>query len=399
MNENEKLRGLLREQIQEEFGSKVDELREKAAEQEETNAKLLEANKDLKAQYDAWQDKSFKLAQNTGEHKYIFKGYDTTRPTRNYRIDCSRDVGEEAAKQMLSMICKKAGVVRKDLTTANTGAYAVPVEYGDSLLGLAELQSYALSRCRVIRYPGEVMYLPVKNTRATVDAQAFGTANAGAALDLARLTFTIDKRVGGYETIYNNVLRQENFDVVGELVEPMLAEGIGQNFDGEMFKKTEFTTDITAGGTEGATFSGTIGDTSITYLKLIDVEAEVEQERGVNPEWVMPRGVFKYVRKLRDDNGLPLWERAMEAPAKATLFGYPLHIVGTSAISATPANGTIALAFGDPKRYIIAINQDMMFEINPYVEMKEGKTQFIMHATADGNIEAATAWAYYKRSD
>jgi HK97 family phage major capsid protein len=380
------LKGLLKELVTDEIGSKIDDLTAKAEAADEANTKILESNKELKTQFDTMQDKAFKLAQNTGEASYIFKGYDTTRPTRNFKIACSKEAGDEAA-----------GIILKALTSANTGAYAIPTEYSSALLGLAELQSYALSRCRIVRYPGEVLKMPGKGTRATVDVQAVGTANAAAATTLAQLTFTIDKRIGGYETIYNNVLRQANFDVVGEMVEPMLAEAIGQNIDTEMFEKTEFTTDILAGGTEGATFSGTIGSSSITYAKLMDVEFAVEQERGVNPEWCMSRGVFKYVAKLVDDQSHPIFNRDLTGATPYMIDGYPVHIV--PAIPSSPGDGKMALAFGDPKRYIIAMNQDVIFEVNPYVEQKEGKTQFIMHATCDGNIEAATCWAYYKRSD
>jgi HK97 family phage major capsid protein len=390
MDDKEKqARGLIKEVIEENVN--LDELKEKAEKAEEERAKLFEDNVELKAKFDELQGKSFTFNTNSaGEQKYTFKGYNVNQPTKNFRIDCPKEIGDEIVSKMA-----------KDLTSGNTGAYAIPVEYSSSLLGLAELQSYALARCRVIRFPGEIMYMPAKGTRATVDAQAFGTANASAATALAQLTFTIDKRVGSYETIYDNVLRQSNFDVVGEFVEPVMAEAIGQNFDAEIFTKTEFTTDVAAGGTAGATFSGAIADGKITYSKLIDTEFAVEQERGVNPEWCMPRGVLKYIRKLTDDNGLPLWERAMEGPAAGpmggNLLGYPVYIV--PAIGATPADGALCVAFGDPRRYIIAVNQELKFEINPWVERKEGKTQFIMHATADGNIEAATAWAHIKRAD
>ena len=65
----------------------------------------------------------------------------------------------------------------------------------------------------------------------------------------------------------------------------------------------------------------------------------------------------------------------------------------------TPDNGAIRIAFGDPKQYIIAINGGLVFQTNPYVQMKEGITQFIMYARADGNIVSANAWAHLKRVD
>jgi len=387
MDKKAELKGLLAEVVKEELGSKVDEVAAKAEAAREASAQALESNTGLKDQFDAWQDKAFSMKGNAGGGDYVFKGYDVNHPARNWHAVMPKAMHDEVSE-----------TIKKALTTGNTGAYAVPVEYGNALMGLAELQSFALANCRVIRFPGEVMYMPSKGTRATTDAQAWGTANAAAATALARLTFTIDKRVGDYEEVYDNVLRQANFDVVGQFVEPLMAESIGQRFDGYMFNtSSEFTTTIIGNGTSGATFSGTIGSSSITYSGLMDVEMTPETERNVKPVWCMPRGVWKYVIKLVDTNGQRIFQKTQSEGHPYELDGYPVHIV--PAISASPANGALCMAFGDPSRYIIAVNQDMIFEVNPWVSRKEGITQFIMHATADGNIEAATAWSYYKRND
>jgi len=388
MDEREKLIGLLKEQLKEELEPRMTEIEKNVAAKEEETAKYFEEHKEIKDWYDNMQGKEVNLKTNSaGEQKYIFKGF-SMDVQRNLKAPCSEEVGKEVSN-----------MIYKALTSSNTGAYAIPEEYGDALLGLAELQSYALSRCRVIRYPGNVMKLPSKGTRATVDAQAFGTANAAAATTLGQLTFTIDKRVGSYETIYNDVLRQANFDVIGEFVEPVMVEAIGQQFDDYMFNgSSEFTTNVTDDATSGATFSGAIGSSSITFSGLMDVEFAVEQERGLgNLEWVMPRGVFKYVAKLVDTNGQPIFNRDLTGATPYMIDGYPVYIA--PAISATPADGAIAMAFGDPKHYVIGVNQELMFEVNPYILMKEAQTQFICHATADGNIDGATSWAYYKRSD
>lgn len=400
MDKKLELQGLIKETIETEYGNKLGDLQDKAAAQEELNAKALEENTALKAQLDAMQNKEFKMTQNTGDNTYVFKGYDVAKPSRNFKMALTNDEREASASVLLKMWEASAGRSEKALTTGNTGAYAVPEVYGSALLGLAELSSFALGHCRVIPYPGEIMYMPAKGTRTTTtDAQQHGTANAAADSTLAKLTFTIDKRVGGYETLWNNVLRQSNFDVIGEFVEPVMAEAIGQKFDGYMFNaSSEFTTNITTNGTTGATFSGTIGSSSITYNGLVDVETAVNQERGVaNCVWCMSRSVYGRIRKLKDDNSRPLIERSMEAPLGHELFGYPLHIVPT--IATAPANNAIALAFGSPQRYILGINQGILFHVNPIVEQKEGKTQFIIEATADGNIEDSEAWATYDRSD
>lgn len=390
MDKKEELKGLIKEVVVESLPKdEIDELKAKAAAAEEANAKLLESNNELKAQMDSMQGKIITLKQNTGDHQYIFKGYDVNRPTRNFKVACSKEVGDQAHD-----------IIVKALTSSNTGAYAIPVEYSNALLGLAELSSYALSRCRIFNTSTNSIKMPVKGTRASVDAQAFGTANTTAGTTLGQLTFTIDKRVGAYESIYNDVLSDQMFDVVGQWVEPVMAEAIGQNFDGEFIKKTEFTTDITAGGTAAVTASGTAGiAAAITYSNLVSMLYAVELERGVSPEWIMPRGAFKDVVGLvGSTNDHPIFQPVPIAGAPGgMLLGYPVHIV--PALDNTPDNGAIRMAVGDPSQYIIAINGGLVFQTNPYVQMKEGITQFIMYARADGNIVSSSAWATMKRSD
>lgn len=389
MDKKEELKGLLKETIQDEMGDKISELEAKAAKLEEDNAKMLETNTALKAEFDAAQDKTFKLLQNTGSNLYTFKGYNVNTPWRNYRPVCDKEIRDEAA-----------GAILKALTSANTGAYAIPVEYSDALLGLAELSSVALSKMRVYNTGTNSLKIPIKGTRATVDAQAFGTANTATSTTLGQLTFTIDKRVGGYESIYNDVLSDQMFDVVGEFVEPVIAEAIGQAFDGEVIKKTEFTTDIAAGGTAGVTVSGAANmATAITYANLVTIAYAVELERGLSPEWFMPRGAMKDVVALvGSSNDHPIFSPVPVSGApRGTLLGYPVNIM--PAMDNTPDSGDIRIAFGDPKQYIIAVNGGLVFQINPYVQMKEAITQFIGYARADGNIVSSAAFATLKRTD
>jgi HK97 family phage major capsid protein len=190
------------------------------------------------------------------------------------------------------------------------------------------------------------------------------------------------------------------FDIVGQFVEPMIAEAIGQNFDAECIKKTEFTTDWTAGGTAAVTVSGSTAlAAAITYANLVTMAYTVELERGVQPEWFMPRGALKDVVGLVSaTTGSPIFNPVpISGGAAGTLLGYPINIMPSMANAG--ANGTIRMAFGDPKQYIIAINGGIVFQVNPYVSMKEGLTQFIGYARADGNIVAATAFATMKRVD
>jgi len=386
MDNKELLKGIIKEQIQPELEKMRDELEAK----KEQQVKFYETpeGKEMKERLDDLQGKVINLNQNTGKKSYIFKGFNQDM-RKNLVMNVSEELREVEAKRMI-----------KALTEANTGAYATATEYGNALLGLAELKSVFLNKARVIMTNNPIVKLPVKGTRSTIDTQAFGTANADAALTMGQLTFTIDKRVGAYEVLNNDLLADDTFDVVGQWVEPAIAEGIGQTIDGEVIKKTEFTTDIAAGGTAAVSVSGTTAiAAAITYANLVEVAYSVELERGLAPEWFMPRGAMKDIVKLVDSvGGLPIFAPVPISGAPGgTLLGYNVNIV--SAMDNTPDNGNIRVAFGDPKQYIIMLRQGVQIQWNPYVSMKEGMTQVIGFARADGNIVDANAFGTIKRVD
>lgn len=387
MDYKEELRGLLKEQIEESVGKDIDKVKEDLEAQKEAEAKYLEENKELKERLDDLQGKLITLDQNTGKKKYMFKGYNLDM-RKNLVMDVSEEVREEEAKKLV-----------KALTESNTGAYATATEYGNALLGLAELRSVFLNRARVIMTNNPIVKLPVKGTRASVDTQAFGTANTGAGTALAQLTFTIDKRIGSYEVLNNDLLADETFDVVGQFVEPMIAEAIGQAIDDEVVKKTEFTTDLTAGATAAVTASGTSGIAdAITYDNLVTMAYAVELERGLSPEWFLPRGAMKDIVALVDSNGRPIFNPVPVSGAPGgSLLGYNINIV--PAMDNTPDDGEIRMVFGDPKQYIIMLRQGVNIQWNPWVSLKEGQTQIIGYARADGNIVSSSAWASMKRDD
>ena len=386
-SKKEELKGLLKEIVTDQVGPDIDKIKEEAEALKEANAKILEENKELKEQFDSLQEKTVKLTQNTGDNLYVFKGYDAKNPNRNFHAVVDKDIRDAEAEKMV-----------KALTEGNTGAYAVAVEYSNALLGLAELSSVALSKARIYTVGTNSIKMPTKGNRATVDWQAFGTANTDVGNTLGQLSFTIDKRVGGYASIYNDLLADEIFDVVGQFIEPTLAEAIGQAFDSQMFNGTEFTTYV-GSSSNGVTASGVSAiANAITYSNLVELMYSVELERGLSPQWFMPRGAMKDIVSLVDSNGRPIFNPVPVSGAPAgTLLGYPINIVPE--IDNTPDDGAIRLAFGDAKHYIIALRQGLVFQSNPYVQMKEAITQFVGYARADGNVDAANAWAVLKRDD
>ena len=390
----DKAKNIVKEMIDAEMKDLKVDIKAKAEKFEADNAKVLEENKTLKAQLDSLQGKTLKMANNGGgETEYVFRGYNTQNPSRNFQVKCTTSEAKEVREALV-----------KAIGGSTQASYSIPEKYGNSLLGLAELQSFALQHARVIKFPGEIMKLPTKATRGSVDAQAFGSSNTGASTALGQLTWTIDKRVGAYEQVYNNILKLSNFDVLGDFVEPMISEAIGQNLDSEMFGADssgsfEFTGSVLGGGTVGHDLDvgAGYGAGDITFAAINDVEFALEIERGLgNPVWCLPRAAMKQIASLRadavtagDGKGAPLFDRKLSDKTPYNINGYPVYIV--PAIGAAPEDDDLIATLLDPKHYILAVNTNMVIQINPWVEMKEGITQIIGYITADGQLDASTA--------
>lgn len=166
-----------------------------------------------------------------------------------------------------------------------------------------------------------------------------------------------------------------------------------------MFNGTEYTTSV-SDVTASVTASGVtnIGN-AVTYANLVTMAYAVELERGISPEWFLPRGAMKdIVALVSSSTGSPIFNPVpISGAPSGSLLGYPVNI--TPAIDNTPDDGAIRIAFGDPKEYVIALRGGLVFDVNPYILMKEGQTQFIGYMRSDGNYTNSGAWTTMQRDD
>jgi len=393
MDKREELNGLVKEVMKED----LEKMEGRLADNEERNAKLLEEYGEMKEQMEKAQGQLITLNQNTGSNTFRFKGMNALDTTKNFKIDVSEEVAEKFAADTIE-------VMKAAYTSANTGAYVIPAIYGSSLLGLAELKSVALAKARILKVDAPVLYLPAKGTRATVDSQAFGTANTGAATTLGQITWTIDKRVGGYQEINNDVILDGMFNVVDEWIIPTIAEAIGQNADDEMFNGTQFTSSI-SDVTDAITASGTtLIAAAITFANLNKMFYHPEWERGLNCEWFGSRAAMKDIAALTDTYGYPLFQQVpINGRPSTMLMGAQYNVCPS--IANAPADGAVRMCFGDPSQYIITLRGGNSPFVNPYIKMKEGILQVGMYARMDGNIadhataSSSAAWAVMSRVD
>ena len=380
----------------------------KWATQEEHNVKILEENKELKAQLESMQGRIITINQKTGVNRFVFSGFDPEL-SKNFKATLNSEESEQVAKIMVAQAkARQNGDIFNEvaLKAAFDGSNAIPVQYGSALMGLAELSSRALQYARVMVIESSSMKLPAKGTRETVDAQASGTANTEGSTTIGQLTWTIDKRVGGYIELLNDQLDDMNIDIVNQWVIPAQAEAIGQNMDGEMFNGTEFTSSVSGVTTSVSGDSTATG--SLTFAKLNTMFYAIEWERlGAlsDPKWFGSRAALKDISALVDDNGRPIFQQVpINGRPSQTLMGSEYVI--TPVIANEPADGAIRLAFGDPNHYLIAVRGGTFVSmVNPFIKMKEDVTQFICKARCDGNVSdhatvtSSGAWTTMQRND
>ena len=397
MNKQEELKGLLKESIQEEVGSKVSELEAKASAQEEANVKALEDNAELKTQVEELQGKIITLNTKTaGVQKYIYKGYNTDY-NKNFKVDMSYADAEQIAKVYLDMAHGKAIDFASEM----------PQGYGSAIMGLSELSSSALSTMNVMNIDRPTFSAPAKTTRETSDSQASATASTATSITASTITWTIDERIGSYAEVRIDQLEDAAFDIVNGWVIPMQAEGIGQYVDAEVFNGTnsKYTTSI-IDVTAAVTASGAVATAAaITFANLNTMFYHVEWERGLGDcKWYGSRAALKDIMSLTDTYGLPIMQTV-------PVNGRPVHYVMgaeyviTPVIANAPAAAAMRLCFGDPKHYTIMTRGGLTNLVNPYIKMREDVVQFIAKLRADGNVDdnataaSSGAWAVMSRID
>lgn len=407
MDNSEKLAGLIKEKAQEATSEVVAKFEKRQADQDEELAKLKEENVAWKAQMDAMQDKKFKVDTKTaGEQVYLFKGFNPD-VNKNFKGTISHDQADIVAKTYIDMITnKRGGNVFADIDKAFDGSNALGVQYGSSLMGLAERNSVALTYADVIVADDPVIKLPSKATRDAVDSQSPGTANREGTSTLGQITWTIDKFVGNYMELLTNQIEDSKFDIVNTFIIPMQAEAVGQNYDDEMFNGTEYTSSV-ADATASVTASGTIAmAAAVTFPNLNTMWNALSWDRGiVEPMWFGPQAVYKDVMGLvGTTNDHPVFLDSLTARPVKQILGS--RYIVTPVIADVPADGAIRLAFGDPRHYRIFVRgSEFRTMVNPYIKMKEHYVQFICDSRSDGNISdhatpaSSGAWTTLARDD
>lgn len=155
---------------------------------------------------------------------------------------------------------------------------------------------------------------------------------------------------------------------------------------------------IVVASTEGKV--GLAGQTtSVTYDDLVDLEHSVDPAyRREGPGWMFHDTTLKVLKKLKDQDGRPLWRPGITGGDPADVLGYGYTINQDMAQMAANAK---SILFGDFSKYLVRdVMQVTLFRFTDSVYTKKGQVGFLAWMRADGDLIDASGEAirHYKNA-
>ena len=138
----------------------------------------------------------------------------------------------------------------------------------------------------------------------------------------------------------------------------------------------------------GSAAKTTSSPTAITAEEIIDLVYSLRAPYRKNAKFLMNDATIGYIRKLKDGNGVYLWQPALQMGEPDRLMGYPLF---TSASMPTIAATNKTVAFGDFSYYWIADREAHSIKRLDELYAANGQVGFIAHERVDGKLVLAEA--------
>jgi len=233
--------------------------------------------------------------------------------------------------------------------TPSTGGYLVPIEFDRNLVQALERENVIRSISKVITTAA-----PHRINIALTDVSADWVAESGL---FTPSTPTFNQLSLDAYTLRAAALVSEELlqDSMFEL-EPYLIDNFARAFAAKEEQafcvgvgNTQPTGIFTANGGEvGVT---TANATDIKADELIDLTYSLKEGYKKNAVFLLASNTLSGIRKLKDGNGVYMWQPSLQADQPDRLLGFPVYV---SQYAPTIAAGAYTVAFGDFQNYWIA---------------------------------------------
>lgn len=161
------------------------------------------------------------------------------------------------------------------------------------------------------------------------------------------------KKIAAVVCFTSELLEDEEIDLAA-FISSRVAEGFAQKEDNAFFNGDGSSPYGSFTGLLLSTYVNTVTMTGTTFASidaddLLDMVDATPSGALKNGKYYMNRSIMSYVRKLKDDQNAPIFQRASEA-GPATLWGYPVVDVEVMPTSGDTAADTPFVLFGDLKK-------------------------------------------------
>lgn len=127
----------------------------------------------------------------------------------------------------------------------------------------------------------------------------------------------------------------------------------------------------------------TASSTAITADEVINLVYSLKRPYRKNAVFIMNDQTIAAIRKLKDGNGMYMWQPALTAGEPDRLLGYPVH---TSQFMPTIAAGAKTIAFGDFSYYNIGDRGSRSMQELKELFAGNGMVGYVMKERVDGRL-------------
>ena len=215
---------------------------------------------------------------------------------------------------------------KRSITSATaSGGAAIPTQTMDEIIGQFTESPTLIGLVTVYNIP-ELISLPKENVTNDASWIAEDADSANSDDTLTNITLAAYKLMRTVKvTAKLATMSVSAFEawVVNTLVKKMRAAIENAIINGTGTNQPTGLESITWNATNSVTVGAAA---SLAYDDIVDAEALVDEGYISNAVWVMNRKTLAAVKKLKDDQKRPLFERIVEDGFRGTIIGYPVRV-------------------------------------------------------------------------
>jgi len=272
--------------------------------------------------------------------------------------------------------------------TGAAGAYTIPTGFANELeVALKSFGGIMDAGTIMETETGETIPHPTMNDSNNVGTILGENTDAGASTDPSFGVINIEAHTFSSKPILvpNQLLEDSAFNLEAYL-SAALAERINRAFN--TYGTTGTGTNQPQGVVVATTKGADAAAAAVTYDNIVDLLHSVDPAYRVNGKFMMNDSTFKALRKLKDNNGQPIFQLSLRDSEPTTLLGKPVIINNDMANIGT---GAKSILFGDFSKYKIrrVKNYGIKRLVERYAEFNQ--TGFLLFIRLDGKlIDAGT---------